>query len=559
MPNSQGQEKLQCCNIQRDTGCPPLLQGEDSQYLIRATSSCIRSCDQALFFYHLRRQLASLDKTLHAQFNLSTGLMGISQEEEAQQMQAFSARPPTWTRLCKKYRANPEEGARGRAGSVTAVAAANPINHPRENRLDFPRGRTWAAKGGVPPSGREGRGSRRGIREWRCCWWFSEVRIGERGSRRAALRSARLSRRGRSMPDPLLVALGWVVAAAAFASTWPVQVAGEPEVAKGCANECRHHLTKPIALIRLHNYTKRTCGTKTSVILITKKNLKFCARPEEVWVQEVMRQLDAQNTPTEATAGFGKHLGGTVPISAHPGGPPDTTVTFTTATYAPKPTVMVTGTTLHPQTLASGTMVSQTSVGPKRYEGSLATVGKGLEEFPGSTRDLVASPSSSPISNFITADSTAKGTRPTTAPAAPPASSKQPTPVLSSSSTGTGRQSTVGLPTAEANMHTSTNSAGTLSTPGFHQENTTGKSRAQPTTSTPEVPFAFSPGALAGPRSHTIFMASVGTFLCLTIVAVVWASARPSICTRTPPGEVVQGLLFTSSESQSDALAMDIL
>ncbi|XP_034976706.2 fractalkine [Zootoca vivipara] len=362
------------------------------------------------------------------------------------------------------------------------------------------------------------------------------------------------------MPDPLLLALGWVAAAAAIASTWPVQVAGEPEVAKGCANECRGYLRKPIELIRLQNYTKRTCGTKTLVIFINKKNQKLCARPEEVWVQEVMRQLDARNTPTEVTPGFDKHWGGTVPISAHPGGPPDTTVTFSTATYAPKPAVTVTRATLNPETLASGTMVSQTSVGPKRYEGSLTTVGKGLEEFPGSTRDLVASPSSSPLSNFIIADSTAKGTKPITASATSQASSKQLTSVpSSSSSTGTGRQSTVGLLTAEANMHTSTSSAGTSSTSGFPQENTAGKSKAQPTTSTPEVPFAFSPGALAGPRSHVIFMASVGAFLCLTMVVVVWAYARPSICTRTPPREVVQGLLFTSSDSQSDALAMDIL
>nr|XP_034976706.1 fractalkine isoform X1 [Zootoca vivipara] len=386
------------------------------------------------------------------------------------------------------------------------------------------------------------------------------------------------------MPDPLLLALGWVAAAAAIASTWPVQVAGEPEVAKGCANECRGYSRKPIELIRLQNYTKRTCGTKTLVIFINKKNQKLCARPEEVWVQEVMRQLDARNTPTEVTPGFDKHWGATVPISAHPGGPPDTTVTFSTATYTPKPAVTVTRATLNPETLASGTMVSQTSVGPKRYEGSLTTVGKGLEEFPGSTRDLVASPSSSPLSNFIIADSMAKGTKPITASATSRASSKQLTSVPSSSSStgtgrqstvglptaeanmhtstssaGTGRQSTVGLPTAEANMHTSTSSAGTSSTSGFPQENAAGKSKAQPTTSTPEVPFAFSPGALAGPRSHVIFMASVGAFLCLTMVVVVWAYARPSICTRTPPREVVQGLLFTSSDSQSDALAMDIL
>ncbi|XP_053255200.1 fractalkine [Podarcis raffonei] len=355
------------------------------------------------------------------------------------------------------------------------------------------------------------------------------------------------------MRDPLLLALGWVVAAAAIASTWHVQVAGQPEVGKGCANECRQHLSRPIHQTKLQNYTKMTCGMKTSVILITKMNRKFCARPEDVWVQEAVRQLDAMNAPTEVTGGFDKQVGDTVSISVHPAGPPDTTVTFSTATYTPKPAVMVTGTTLHLQTLASGTMVSQTSVGPKRYEGSRTTVGKGLEESPGSTRDLVASPSSSPISNFIIADSTAKGTKPTTASAAPPASSEQLTPVLSSSSTGTGRQSTVGLPTAEANMHTSTKSAATLSTSGFHQENATGKSRAQPTTSTPEV--AFSPSALAGPRSHIIFLASVGTFVCLTIVAVVWACARP----RTPPKELVLGLLFTSSDSQSDSLAMEVL
>ncbi|XP_061450640.1 nuclear pore complex protein Nup214-like [Rhineura floridana] len=548
------------------------------------------------------------------------------------------------------------EGPSDRGRSVPPVAAGP------NNGLDFPS-RISPAKGGGPREAARGGGGTSSSPLGAPVGVGSESRHGAAAgaARRPTEEPGTLATlgRGRIMPRALLAVLGAAATAVIASIGWPIPVAGEPEVTKSCPKICRIYLSKAITLSKLQRYEEITCKRKTSVILITKENRSFCAKPEDSWVQETMKQLDAMNTPPEKPAVLDKLLGAPVPTSAHP------TVPFSTATLrmltfpvtrqgdpnlpgvssmspaksptkpTPQPAVAMPGATPQHENLATGTVVSNTTDEPKRYGEGLTPVGKGLEDFPGSTRNLVASPTtlgthatstiygrfdsenpvgspeqptlhptSSSLSRFITG-SMRKGMKSTTTSTKLPGSSSRPNSILSSSRSGIRPQSTLGLttvsqrrgfpgqshtpvstvgskmkdrnfavndsavlfgeasgtlPSAEANRGTFSKSTSTLPTSDFPHRNAIEMSRAQATTNTPEVTLTFFPSALAKYRTHIISMAFLGVAFCIGIAVSAMACAKSSLCARTSsPKEMVQGLLFTPSNSRADAYTMDIL
>ncbi|XP_063169159.1 fractalkine [Candoia aspera] len=236
---------------------------------------------------------------------------------------------------------------------------------------------------------------------------------------------------GGTMPDAArsLVAL----AALAAACEWPIPVvAGEPDAANTCSTECLQFISKPIPLSRLDSYRSITCRAKISVILKTKKEKYFCARGDDIWVKEIMRQIDARNAPSssrydttaENLPGVGRHsgeakeeLGG----QAHPtktfsttpyktatlpvittGGPNSSvekvlagseTSTYPTL-FTPQPEAVPAKSTLQSDSIANREVVSETTEGHKRFGEHVTPPRKGLEDFARTTHLLVSPPTS---------------------------------------------------------------------------------------------------------------------------------------------------------------------
>ncbi|KAL8194704.1 UNVERIFIED_CONTAM: hypothetical protein K2H54_029663 [Gekko kuhli] len=202
-------------------------------------------------------------------------------------------------------------------------------------------------------------------------------------------------------------------------------VLGQPSGSKVCKAEC-NKFTKEIPLKLLQSYERTKCG-KPGVLLTTKRNLILCANPEDQWVLDRMRELDARNaSPTVEPGRFDKLLGSAVPMTAQAGHSAYPTGTFSTAAYekstlsvvraenpessavsstsagpqaskpstgpTSKPEVIVSTTTMQPEPPANRSTPSYFTDGPKSSGEGLAPVGKGLENISGSESDLVAPP-----------------------------------------------------------------------------------------------------------------------------------------------------------------------
>ncbi|XP_042294080.1 fractalkine isoform X2 [Sceloporus undulatus] len=413
----------------------------------------------------------------------------------------------------------------------------------------------------------------------------------------------------------LALTLAWVVLIPA--------VAGEPEVGKNCPKEClpTDFASKPIPAKKLQSYEKITCKGKTAVILLTKMNRSFCARPEEKWVQSAMKQLDLRNasppsktstpvTTLAPTLGH-DHPIGTVAYRTSTQFPerrtiiPDRSVVNTTpvgpeATSQRPPEKSGVGATFKPgktdQTHGSGTTrglaTSPTFIGTQRT----ANGSSGVQNYTRSSLQPTVHPSSS--SSHIT-DSVEKGMVPSATSTMFLTSPSVPTSVLG---TGDKLQTTTGLTNWFQTDQSSTRSSmdgnntrpinvedrsdgmrnssvafgGTSGIPssteasfvselpasqptsGFHQENVNEKSRAQATTYSPEVTLALFPGGLAGYRTHIISLVGAGLLFVASAV-VGWLWMKSSLSATTLSKEMVEGLLYNSPNSQTDEHAMRIL
>ncbi|XP_077166469.1 fractalkine [Paroedura picta] len=206
---------------------------------------------------------------------------------------------------------------------------------------------------------------------------------------------------------------------------------GQPKGSQACKYECQN-FTGKIPFQMLKNYEMIECRKVTSVLLTTKKNRTFCAKPTEQWVKDAMHKLDATSAPptvgiltASQSSRFDKRLGNAAPVPTQAGHPAHATETSSTAAYetsvtkaeelkssavsstltgplaskpspsaTSKPEVLVSRTTTRPGLLANRNTPSSFPDGPKSFGERLAPGGKGLEDISGSLSDLVAPPTS---------------------------------------------------------------------------------------------------------------------------------------------------------------------
>ncbi|XP_015268299.1 PREDICTED: fractalkine [Gekko japonicus] len=223
-----------------------------------------------------------------------------------------------------------------------------------------------------------------------------------------------------------MLSAAWLLLVAPWSWGAILAAGGQPTGSQVCEAECTKFSTKKIPLKLLQSYKRTKCG-KPGVLLTTKKNLILCANPEDQWVLDAMRELDAKNAPLTVEPGrFDKLLGSEVPTSAQAGHSAYPTGTFSTAAYEKSklsvvraenpessevsstlvgpqvskpsmgststPEVVVSTTTMQPEPPANRSTPSYFTDGPKSFGEGLAPVGKGLEDISGSKNDLVAPP-----------------------------------------------------------------------------------------------------------------------------------------------------------------------
>ncbi|XP_060110053.1 fractalkine [Heteronotia binoei] len=430
---------------------------------------------------------------------------------------------------------------------------------------------------------------------------------------------------------------------------------GQPTGLQVCKFECTVFTSK-IPLKLLQSYEKTTCG-KPAVLLTTQKNKTYCANPKDKWVLDAMRELDAKkalltgdNLVKDDSGHFDKLLRSAVPVSAQAGHSAYPTKTFSTAAYemstfsvtraedpkasadsttlagplaskpstgfTSKPEVIVSRTTVQPESLTNRSTPAYFTSGPKSFGEGLAPVGKGLANTSGSMRDLVVpltslgtnvtesfdeedhkvSPtqstlhSSSTIINLLKKNSTSddrllpsSNQRGSTIKQVTENSavgiSTVPQRVDFTSPPGT-HASTTGSKTdsiknksdivsvsgedteapssTQANRDAFTKSSGTLSPSGLHEEQFMMKSRGEAMTPSPEAPLPFLPDALAKYRSHIISVVFLGFAFCIYL-AITGVCAKSHIWTRASPIEMVRGVTYSKIDPQSSAYDMQVL
>ncbi|XP_013911243.1 PREDICTED: uncharacterized protein LOC106540593 [Thamnophis sirtalis] len=225
------------------------------------------------------------------------------------------------------------------------------------------------------------------------------------------------------------------------ACEWPIPaVAGEPDTTKACKMECLDHLRRKYPLSILESYTVSTCRGKTSIILKTKKNRFFCAKRDDDWVKKAMQAMDVRTKfghTIKSLPVANRHSGetkleveghaqptkkisttpyktATLPVrttgEAQPSverGLSGMEATTSFALLIPQPETIADKSTLQPDSIANHEIGTETLEGHKGLGEHILSTKKGLEDFSGTTPQLVSPPMPFPGSDRTSTQSPA--------------------------------------------------------------------------------------------------------------------------------------------------------